>query len=172
MHAAEKALAKACQKVAKWYPDKVRFQKLPSGFLLTVHGDSEFAPTIGVVEQQLVGALDSYDVILDILGYECQIERVLFDPDRVRFVLDAGWSGKYWLKPTPKQIAAQADFSVDTIGSRMPAKISAEAVILMAVVQKESLRRPVRAVKAIMKRSKTVLSGISKKEEVSGKKTA
>lgn len=140
MHIAEKELAKACRKIAKWKRGNCLFQVLPTGFILKMAGDSEMVPTIGVVNEQLVGAQDDFDMFLDLIGYEGQVERVLFDPSRVKFILDAGWSGKYWMKPTPAQIKG-ADFVVDTIGTRFPQKVSALAIILIAAVHREGHRR-------------------------------
>lgn len=151
MHAAEKSLAKTCHKLAKWFPEQCKFQVLPNGFLLTLHGDSEFTPAIGVVDGSLVGALDAYDAFLDMLGYECQIERVLFDAERMRFILDAGWSAKYWRKPTPKQLVDQSDFTVDAVAIRMPVKITAMALVLISAVSQESKRRLVKALNPFKK---------------------
>lgn len=151
MHAAEKKLSKTCHKLAKWFPEQCRYQVLPNGFLLTLNGDSEFTPAIGVVDGGLVGALDAYDAFLDMLGYECQIERVLFDPERAKFILDAGWSAKYWRKPTPKQLVDQSDFMVDAVAIRMPVKITAMALVLIAATDAEGKRRLWKAVNPFKK---------------------
>ena len=146
MHEIEKALSKATRKIAKWNKDKCSYQVLPNGFILKMHGDATMLPTIGVVDDQLIGAQDDFDMFLDMLGYEGQVERVLFDPSKVKFILDAGWSGKYWRKPTPKQTLTdtqgeRADFVVDTIPVRLPSKISAIALILIAASQQSSRRK-------------------------------
>jgi len=148
MHKAELELGKACRKIAKWYPDKVAFQKHDQGFILKLHGDQQMVPTIGVMNGQLIGAQDDYDIMLDVIGYEAQIERVLFDAERKTFILDAGWSGKYWPKPEQQtQVSLTAteegkrDFMVDTIGVRLPHKITALAVCLIAATVRHGRKR-------------------------------
>lgn len=152
MHAAEKALRKACHKLATWHPESCRLQIAEDGFILQLHGDSEFVPAIGVMGDQIVGALDSFDAFLDVAGYECQIEKVLFDVTRSQFVVDAGWSGKYWLKDQGKE-----NFTVDTIGNRMPAKITAMCLVFIAAIERESRRRTKNAVKKFLKGSVSIL---------------
>lgn len=143
MHKAEVELAKACRKMMVWFPGQVRFEKHEKGFILKLHGDSEVVPTIGVIDGQIIGAQDDFDIMLDIIGYEAQVERVLFDAERKTFILDAGWSGKYWKKPeteTQKTLTAteegKRDFMVDTIGVRLPHKITALAVCFIAAVSR------------------------------------
>jgi hypothetical protein len=146
MEKAERELGKACNKLAKWFRQECQYQKLPTGFIVRMAGDSVNVPTIGIVDEQLIGAQDDFDMFLDLLGYEAQVERVLFDPTKVKFILDAGWSGKFWRKPTPGQVAERDDFVVDTIPIRMPSKVSAIAVALIAATEREGKRRIVNKV--------------------------
>ncbi len=140
MHVAERELGKACERMAKWYRDRVRFRKIADGFLLSLNMEGEMIPTIGVSGQNLVGAQDDFDIFLDLLGYEAQVERVLFDPSKVKFILDAGWSGKYWRKPAKDNID-KSDLVVDAIGARLPSKISALAICFIAAVGRERRHR-------------------------------
>lgn len=158
MHAVEKALRKSCSKIAKWYPDKCALTLMPDGFLLKMHGDSQFTPTIGVIKDDVIGAMDDYDMFLDMIGWECQAERVLFHPERKRFVLDAGWGAKLWRKPeqeTQKTLTAteegEHDFMVDAIASRMPTKLAATVLALIVAQQRESTRRIKRALNPFKK---------------------
>ena len=141
MHQAEKELVKAMRKIAKWYRIETMYQVLPTGSILKLNSDSQMTPTIGIVGDQIVGAQDDYDIFIDLLGYEGQVERVLFDPTKAKFILDAGWSGKFWRKPTKGQIENEEDFVVDAIAVRLPVKIAALAVVLIAIVERESRRR-------------------------------
>lgn len=138
MHSVEKKFRKTCEKIAKKHVGSCSFRVLPIGFTLSMAGDSEMVPTIGLVNDDLVGSLDDFDAFLDLVGYESQIERVLFDPERARFILDAGWSGKYWRKPTEANVERREDFVVDTIGTRLPSKISVAVVMLIAAVERDS----------------------------------
>jgi hypothetical protein len=151
VNAVEKKFGQACEKLAKGFPDKVRLQRLQDGFILKTIGDAEMLPTIGVVGQDLIGSLDDFDIFLDILGYECQIERVNFDPEKARYILDAGWTGKYWKKPTEAQVKG-ADFVVDAIENRLPTKISVAAIIFIAAIARDSRFAVLKAVKNVFKR--------------------
>lgn len=146
MHATEKLLEKSCRKIARWFRDKVVIEMLPTGFILKLVSESQMTPTIGIVNEQLIGAQDDFDFFIDLMGYEVQTERVLFDPTKARFILDAGWSGKYWRKPSPEDVAGKTDLLVDTLGSRLPTKTSAIAVLLMSVVEREKRRRTKQAI--------------------------
>ena len=127
----------------------MQLHRLPySGFLLAMHGTTQTVPTIGILDDQLIGAQDDIDIFLDLMGYEGQVERVLFDPTRAKFILDAGWSGKFWQKPSKIQVSGDKEFVVDTLGSRLPTKVSALAVLFIAAVEREGKRR----VKAILMR--------------------
>lgn len=133
MKAAEKELAKTCAKLMKWCPGKVMFQKIPEkGFILKMAGDSEMVPTIGVIGDQLIGSQDDFDMFLELVGYEAQTERVLFDPERRRFIMDAGWTAKFW-----KLDQERENFVIDTIGNRVPSKVAAIALALIAAVSRE-----------------------------------
>jgi len=130
MHAMIKKFRQACEKMAKHYPDQFQLELQEGGFALSVRG----ANHIGAVGPDLFGGLDDFDVALDLMGYECQIERVHFDAERQRFILDAGWTGKFWKLVDD----GKSDQVVDTIPNRYPYKISVAVVILISAVDRES----------------------------------
>lgn len=133
--APEKELRKAAIKLAKKFPADCRIQLLPSkgGFLLIASGEGQFVPTIGVQEDQLIGAQDDFDHFLDLLGYEAQVERVLFDPMLQRYALQRGWAGKFW-----KTEQKAENFTVDAIASPVNSKVGAMAVCLISAVMRET----------------------------------
>jgi hypothetical protein len=127
-----RSLQKASRKIAKWYPGQVTYRARIDGFTCVIGA----GPTIGFVDNDLWGAQDDFDEFLDLLGFEGQAERVLFDPTRAKFVLDAGWSGKFWRKPTDTE-----EVCVTTIADRFPYKISVSVVMLILATQSETRRR-------------------------------
>jgi hypothetical protein len=152
MQTPEKILASATRKIAKWYRAECSYQLLPNGFILKMNGDSQLLPTIGVVGEQLIGSQDDFDAFLDLLGYEGQVERVMFDPSKVKFILDAGWSGKLWRKPTADNVAGKTDLAVSTVPYRTAGKIGAIALVLVAAVAQERPHQMVKRVKNFLRK--------------------
>ena len=151
MQTPEKLLSKAAQKIAKWYRAECSYQLLPNGFILKMNGDSQLLPTIGVVGEQLIGSQDDFDAFLNLLGYEAQVERVLFDASKVKHILDAGWSGKFWQKPSAADVAGKTDLAVNTVPYRTAGKIGAIALVLVAAVSQEKPRQMVKGMKGLFK---------------------
>jgi len=147
MQTPEKILASAARKIAKWFRAQCSYQLLPNGFILKMNGDSQLLPTIGVVGEQLIGSQDDFDAFLDLLGYEAQVERVLFDPSKVKFILDSGWSSKFWRKPSAADVSGKNDLAVNTVPYRTAGKIGAIALVLVAAVSQERPRQIVKAMK-------------------------
>jgi hypothetical protein len=138
----EKELRKACGKIAKWHEGVVSIVLLPTGgFILKAHGDAEILPAIGIEGENLIGSQDDFDFFFDVIGYEAQVEKVNFNPTKMKFVKEVGWTSKYWKKSQPSD-----DFVVDTVGELFPHKISAIAIALIAAVTRESRHRMKRAV--------------------------
>jgi hypothetical protein len=145
MQTPEKILASAARKIAKWYRAECSYQLLHNGFILKMNGDSRLLPTIGVVGDQLIGSQDDFDAFLDLLGYEAQVERVLFDPSKVKYVLDAGWCFKVWTKPTERQVLGQEELEILANTNRCRGKVGAISLALMLAVRHEGRRRIGRA---------------------------
>lgn len=144
------SLRNACQKVAKMHRDAVRFQVMDGGeFLLSMLGDSEIVPRIGWVDGDLIGSLDDINEFAALIGYEMQIEKVLFDPEKMKYVCGAGWSGKIWRKDS---MVVGGDPVVESLEAMFPSQIAAATLLFIACVKGASWQHTKDVVKSVFRR--------------------
>jgi hypothetical protein len=150
MHEMSRKFQKAARKIAEYKRNDVRFEILPNrGWLLKMMGDSEFVPAIGMVDDNLIGSQDDVDTFAALLGFEFQVERVLFDAEKAGFRLNAGWAAKYWEMPGEMPNEHQS-FPVDAIVDAAQTKMAASLMALMGIVDRYRMKRFKDRVKRLM----------------------
>lgn len=91
--------------------------------------------TIGMeYGKSVLGGQDGVDYFMGLLGYQGQVERVLFDPEKMRFVIARGWVSKVW------PIDAEEDAEVAALAEATASKATA-AMLMLASAAKEHRRK-------------------------------
>jgi hypothetical protein len=91
--------------------------------------------TIGIeYGKSVLGGQDGVDHFMGLLGYQGQVERVLFDPEKMRYVITRGWTCKVW------PVENEEDTEVTALAEATATKGTA-AMMMLAVAAKEHRRK-------------------------------
>ena len=98
---------------------------------------------IGIQDDYPTGAMDWWLHAINMMGYEAQVNRLTFNPEKQRMVLDPYWSGAFWRKDVKEE------HEVDVASGMYETPYAALTALFVMIVQRERRRRFGRKLKSL-----------------------
>lgn len=141
---------KACKQIAKSLRNDKRFVFERTGTLgwalnLDMGPRSQARIAYRSDTNQVEAGLGDVDCFAEVLGYEMQIQKIVFNPEKRRFVRQQGWSSSIWDTRQPSNENFVATVVEQAFHSKEEAAISG----LIAIAERDKFRR----VKALLKKA-------------------